>query len=173
MNHDYETKATSSKLTTESDAETRNKMYFTCKIDEIKFFLREYQLFEAGNNEFFYILPFDWIKTWDEFITTNINALNNMNNMNTINSPPEMIDSSKLIDDYGVIKPDLIENVDFVILPKSVALLFKDMYKSNRRLKTKNRHVYTGCNICKLCKFISIFIFILLFIQYSILNINY
>jgi len=39
------------------------------KKEEMKIFLREYESFENGVHEFFYILPFSWIKSWDSYIT--------------------------------------------------------------------------------------------------------
>lgn len=60
------------------------------------------------------------------------------------NYPPK-IENSELLDQNQIIKLDLIENLDFIILPKSIAYFFHDVYHGDRRLKTKNRHIYTVC----------------------------
>jgi hypothetical protein len=111
---------------------------FLSKTEEIKFFLREYSLFENEKFDFYYIIPFKWLKLWDEYIITN-----NLNNFNK--NYPEKIDNIELLDENEIIKPNLIENVDYVIVPKNVAYFFHDVYKGGRRLKTKNRHIYTQC----------------------------
>jgi hypothetical protein len=52
----------------------------------------------------------------------------------------------------------LIENLDYAILPKSLSYFFHDVYKGGRRLKTKNRHIYTNCE--KECILLLIFLII-------------
>ena len=59
---------------------------------------------------------------------------------------PDKIDNSYLLDENNVIKQNLIENVDFVIVPKSLGYFFHDVYQGSRRLKTKNRHIYNPCD---------------------------
>ncbi len=50
-----------------------------------------------------------------------------------------------MIDEAKVIKQNLKENEDFIIVPKNIAYFFHDTYKGMRRLKTKYRHVYNDC----------------------------
>jgi hypothetical protein len=45
------------------------KFQNTQKIEEIKFFLREYQSFDGTECEYYYLVPFKWIKRWDDYIT--------------------------------------------------------------------------------------------------------
>ena len=66
-------------------------------------------------------------------------------NISKENYPPK-IDNQSLINEAKVIRPDLIENKDFVIVTKSIAYYLHDTYRGNRRLKTKFRHVYHDCN---------------------------
>jgi hypothetical protein len=46
-----------------------NIQLFTNKNEEIKFFLREYRALEAEKFDFYYIVPFKWMKQWDSYIT--------------------------------------------------------------------------------------------------------
>jgi hypothetical protein len=108
---------------------------FMDKKEEIKFFLREYKTLSSQDPDFYYILPLKWVKLWDDYITDNTSNENY----------PKKIENSELIDQNNVIKQGLIENVDFVILPKSVAYFFHDVYQGGRRLKSKNRHIYQSC----------------------------
>jgi hypothetical protein len=39
------------------------------KKEEIIFFLGEYKQFENEKYDFFYIIPFEWLKSWDIYIT--------------------------------------------------------------------------------------------------------
>lgn len=43
---------------------------FMNKKEEMKFFLREYQTFEGNNYDYYYIIPFKWLKCWDDYITS-------------------------------------------------------------------------------------------------------
>jgi hypothetical protein len=47
----------------------QNIQLFTNKNDEIKFFLREYRAFENEKFDFYYIIPYPWIKNWDTYIS--------------------------------------------------------------------------------------------------------
>jgi len=67
-----------------------------------------------------------------------------MNIVSNDNKPPEII-TEDLLDSNQVIKQNLIENVDFAIIPRSVSFYFHDNYFGSRRLKTKYRHVFTTC----------------------------
>ena len=46
-----------------------NIQLFTNKKEEIRFFLREYSLFEGEKFDFYYIIPYKWLKQWDSYIT--------------------------------------------------------------------------------------------------------
>lgn len=59
---------------------------------------------------------------------------------------PEKIENSHLLDENQTIRQDLVENVDYVILPRSLGYFFHDVYQGGRRLKTKNRHIYFTCD---------------------------
>jgi hypothetical protein len=50
------------------------------------------------------------------------------------------------LDENQTIRQDLVENVDYVILPRSLGYFFHDVYQGGRRLKTKNRHIYITCD---------------------------
>lgn len=39
------------------------------KTDEIKFFLREFKNLEDQKYDYYYIVPFKWIKIWDAYIS--------------------------------------------------------------------------------------------------------
>ncbi len=47
----------------------QNIQLFTNKSEEIKFFLREYRALEAEKFDFYYIVPYKWMKFWDAYIT--------------------------------------------------------------------------------------------------------
>ena len=42
---------------------------FINKLDEIKFFLREYNFFQNEKYDYYYLIPFEWILSWDIYIT--------------------------------------------------------------------------------------------------------
>lgn len=44
-------------------------LHFMNKNEEIKFFLREYNNFEGQKFDYYYIIPFSWIKQWDAYIS--------------------------------------------------------------------------------------------------------
>ncbi len=55
---------------TREERETHNNIQlFTNKNEEIKFFLREYRALEAEKFDFYYIVPFKWMKQWDAYIS--------------------------------------------------------------------------------------------------------
>ncbi len=43
--------------------------HFKTKKEEIKFFLSEYTQFEKEKYDFYYIMPFEWLKSWDMYMT--------------------------------------------------------------------------------------------------------
>ncbi len=42
---------------------------FINKLDEIKYFLREYNFLQNEKYDFYYLIPFEWILLWDNYIT--------------------------------------------------------------------------------------------------------
>ncbi len=110
--------------------------------EELKFFLREYKKNNKEKQEFYYIIPNDWFRKWENFI---LNPRYELKLTFSKENYPPKIDSSGLIDENNVIKKDLVENSDFVILPKSIAYYFHNTYRGNKRLKSKFRHIYNEC----------------------------
>jgi hypothetical protein len=125
------------KATPTQDGNDQNIQLFINKSDEIKFFLREFRALENEKSDFYYIIPYTWIKEWDAYITDTFSIVNY----------PSKIDNSNLLDENNTIKKNLTEESDFVILPKSLGYFFHDVYQGSRRLKTKNRHIYNSCDI--------------------------
>lgn len=42
---------------------------FKTKKEEMKFLLSEYGQFEKEKYDFYYIIPFEWLKSWDIYMT--------------------------------------------------------------------------------------------------------
>jgi hypothetical protein len=114
-----------------------NFQIFTCKEEEIKFFLKEYKTLDSQSFDFYYLMPFQWMIEWDKYITDKSSAY------------PEKIINTFLLTDNHTIKDNLIENLDFVIVPKNLGYFFHDSYGGGRRLKSKNRHLYSQCKNTK------------------------
>jgi hypothetical protein len=114
-----------------------NFQLFTSREEEIKFFLKELKTLESQTFDFYYIMPFQWIIEWDKYITDKSSIY------------PEKIQNTCLLAENQTIKENLIENVDYVIVPRNVGYFFHDAYGGNRRLKTKNRHLYCQCKNIK------------------------
>ena len=94
------------KATPTHDGNDQNIQLFINKSDEIKFFLREFRALENEKSDFYYIIPYTWIKEWDAYITDTFSIVNY----------PSKIDNSNLLDENNTIKKNLIEEVDFVII---------------------------------------------------------
>ena len=71
---------------------------------------------------------------------------NNGNSLFSLRSFKQLTNEPNSVDENNVIRQNVIENVDFVIVPKSLGYFFHDVYQGSRRLKTKNRHVYSLCD---------------------------
>lgn len=104
------------------------------KKEQVSYFLSEYNMLSKQNLEYFYILPFIWIKNWDDFIC------------GFSSESPGIIDCSGLLDKDLSIKSNLVENIDFIIVTKTLAFYFFDKYSVNKKLKTKFRHLHFACN---------------------------
>ena len=49
---------------------------FKNQLDEIKYFLGQYHSFENENyDDYFYLIPFEWLISWNQFITENKRSL--------------------------------------------------------------------------------------------------
>lgn len=117
------------------------------KKEEIKFFLEEYQQFENENYDFYYIISYEWLKSWDSYMTDSMYMFTLILWWSSTENKLDLnITNIHLINEDRIIKQNLIENVDYAIIPKNVAFYFHDEYKGDRRLKTKNRHLYHQCD---------------------------
>jgi hypothetical protein len=50
-----------------SDSENSDIVVLS-KVEEIKVFLREYKNLDNTKLDYYYIIPFSWIKDWDKYI---------------------------------------------------------------------------------------------------------